>query len=119
MVVGDPAGMRTLASRLAKDAGQLRDAASDVKAAVRKMDASGEWADACQRVVEAQARQFAAAASRLDGLAATLRRSATQVEAEIRAEAEAQRRREAAAAAAAEAARRAAVQRAEDARRRS
>lgn len=111
MVVGDPAGMRALADRLAKDADQLRDTTRRVTKAVGSMDASGEWADACTTVVRARAKQFSDAGARLDGLAATLRRSATEVEAER----EAERRRQEAAAAAQEAARRAAVLRAQKA----
>lgn len=105
VVVGDPAGMRALADRLAKDASQLRDAAGDVTKIVRGMDASGEWAEACRVIVEARAKQFGNAGARLDGLATTLRHSATEVEAAI----EAERRRLEAAAQALEAARRAAA----------
>lgn len=108
-VVGDPSGMRSLADRLAKDADQLRDTARTVNKAAGRMNASGEWADACKTVVRARAEQFGAAASGLDRLAALLRRSATQVEAER----EAERQRQLAAARAAEEARRAAVQRAQ------
>lgn len=109
--------MRALATRLAKDAGQLRDAAGDVKSAVHGMDASGEWADDCKIVVQARAKQFGDAAARFDGLASLLRNSATQVEAAIEAE---RRRIEAAAAAAraADLARHLAAARAEAARRR-
>jgi hypothetical protein len=104
--------MRVLADRLAKDADQLRDTARRVTKAIGGMDASGEWADACDSVVRAWAKQFGNAGTRLDGLAATLRRSATEVEAEI----EAERRRQAEVARLAEEARRAAVLRAQKAK---
>lgn len=79
MVVGDPAGMRALANRLAKDADQLRGVGKAVKGAWSKADAAGEWADACTVVVGADAGVFTAVAGRLDNLAATLRRSASDV----------------------------------------
>ena len=113
MVVGDPAGMRDAADRLAKYADRLRDFPSRYTKAFGKADMSGPWADNIEIVLKARVKGFASAADRLDAAAKALRTSATQVQAAI----DAERRREELAAAAAEAARREAAAKAEAARR--
>lgn len=86
MIVGDPDGMRAFAKLLTKSSGGLRGAAKRAKKTVKAMDAAGDWADACETVVKAQAGQFDKAAARLDTLVTLLQHSATQVEREIEAE---------------------------------
>src|SRR5438105_4788084 len=86
-VVGDPDGMRALADQLSSAAGRLRETGHDVKHAMSKADASGEWFDDCEIVVKANATGFSTAADELDALVKLLRRSATEVEQEKAAEA--------------------------------
>lgn len=104
-VVGDPEGMRHLADRFAKDADQLRHAAHRVKKAWSKADGAGPWFREQGAALAAQEAVFKSAGERLDSLAGTIRRAATEVEHQI----EAERQREKAAAAAAEEARRVAA----------
>ena len=74
-----------------KDADQLRRAKGAVKMAWSKVEISGELADQCQAAIRVNGEGFSNAAEILDGLAKTVRASATEVEDKIEAE---RRRRE-------------------------
>lgn len=84
--IGDPAGMRDLADRLAKDADQLRRGRGKIRSAWDDVKATGPWIEACATKLDPAAAQFSSAAEQLDGLVKLLRRSADDVEDQIEAE---------------------------------
>lgn len=84
--IGDPAGMRDLADRLAKDADQLRRGRGKVCSAWSEVNSQGPWIDACRSWLDPAAEVFSGAANELDGLVKLLRRSADDVEDQIEAE---------------------------------
>lgn len=90
-IVGDPKGMRALADQLVGYASTLRGTKSDTGKAFTKVEMAGPFADQCVAALDYGGAGFNKAADILDGVAKTLRSSATEVEDRIDAE---RRRRE-------------------------
>ena len=82
MVVGDPEGMRALATKLTAGAASLRAASTRYPALWQQAEVTGPNAALAGTVIAQKAAGFSGAASRFDALADLLRRSATQVEAD-------------------------------------
>ena len=81
-VVGDPAGMRALASSLRQAADRVSGIESDVAGAVSSMTFEGPAGDTFRTRTAGTGRVATSVAERLQGLAATVERSAAQVEQE-------------------------------------
>jgi uncharacterized protein YukE len=79
-VVGDPAGMRALASSLRRSAEQISQVDADVSAAVSSMTFEGPAGDRFRSAATSTGSRATSAAERLQSLAGTLERSATEVE---------------------------------------
>jgi uncharacterized protein YukE len=79
-VVGDPAGMRALASSLRSAADRISQIDADIAGAVGAMTFQGPAGDRFRTRSEGSGRVATRCAERLQGLAATLERSATEVE---------------------------------------
>jgi hypothetical protein len=83
-VVGDPAGMRTLAAALRSDAGMTAVVSADVASVVEGLEFYGPAADRLEETVRLSARDGGRVADRLLSLAALLDRAAADVEREQR-----------------------------------
>jgi len=79
-VVGDPAGMRALASTLRSTASQIGQVESSIGSAVAGMTFEGPAGTRFRGRARGVGRAARSAAGRLEDVAATLERSATQVE---------------------------------------
>lgn len=79
-VVGDPAGMRALASALRRSAEQISQVDSDISAAVSSMTFEGPAGDRFRAATTTTGGRATSAAARLQSLAGTLERSAAEVE---------------------------------------
>jgi uncharacterized protein YukE len=79
-VVGDPAGMRALASALRRSAEQISHVDSDISAAVSAMTCEGPAGDRFRTAATTTGGRATSAAERLQSLAGTLERSAAEVE---------------------------------------
>jgi uncharacterized protein YukE len=79
-VVGDPAGMRALAGSLRQSAERIAQVDADVTGTVSSMTFEGPAGDRFRAGASRSGRTATSAAGRLQGLAATLDRSAAEVE---------------------------------------
>ena len=81
-VVGDPAGMRSLAASLRSDATMVAVVAADASAAIDGLEFFGPAADRIDASVHSSSRQGGTLAEQLLSTAALLERAASDVEAQ-------------------------------------
>lgn len=82
-IVGDPAGMRSLADQLVTRASSLREASASMKKKWSNVKFKGPFATTVNAVLKAQWSQWGVAADGLDAAAKLLRSSADDVQDKI------------------------------------